>query len=93
LRSQSAYTSSVGLGKTDDRLPELTDVVQLAVQPVIVSRIEVQGVEEVEDCQLLAALDVFLERGGNSRLLGGVFADLTGFLDEVCVDFDVGRRG
>ena len=49
--------------------------------------------EVVQDLELLAPADVFVEGRGHGFLLGGVVADPPGFVDQVVVDGKIGRHG
>jgi hypothetical protein len=55
---------------------------------VIVIELVVNGAEQLHDVELLAASDVFLQRGGYSVLHGRMAADAAGFLDQFVVNVE-----
>ena len=63
-----------------------TDAVATAVGRMIVTAFVVDGAEQLQDVKLLAAANVFIQRGSHRVLPGRVAAYATGLFDQLVVD-------
>src|SRR5260370_17982026 len=60
---------------------------------VVVVRLVVDGAEERKNVLLFAALDVFIQGGGDGILFSAVAAQLLGLFDQAGVNGGIGRNG
>jgi len=67
----------------------LSSLVAPAVGFVIMTELVVDGAERLQDVELLAASDVFLQRGSHIVVVGRMAADAAGFLEQFVVNVEV----